>query len=276
MQQEEKECGQIPEWLLREEDYTPVTERDSFLEKTMRAILSVLARMKAEKEYIGKSKTAPALRIAGAVFVIVLLSLSKNLAFAGLVFVLLIVRLAFCSGRQIKSVIKGALGAVLISALILASAAILGHPHTFVYITLKVFLSVTLLGILSNTLPWNQITSGLKWFHLPDIFIFTLDLTMHYIMQLGEICCQMLFALRTRTIGKSPKKAGALTGILGVTFLKSKELSQETYDAMVCRGFDGTYPLRNRKTFPAANIGYGTGLMVIAVLFFYLEHVSAG
>ncbi len=276
MQQEEKERRQIPGWLLLEEDYIPVTERDSFLEKTMRAILSVLAKMKAEKEYIGKSKTAPSLRIAGAVFVIVLLSLSRNLAFAGLVFVLLFVRLAFCNGRQIKSVLKGAIGAVLFSAVILAPAAILGHPHTFIYITLKVFLSVTLLGILSNTLPWNEITSGLKSFHLPDIFIFTLDLTMHYIMQLGEICYQMLFALRTRTIGRSPKKAGALTGILGVTFLKSKELSQETYDAMVCRGFDGTYPLRKRKASPAANICYGIGLLLTAVLFFYLEHVSAG
>lgn len=273
MQQEEKERRQIPGWLLLEEDYIPVTERDSFLEKTMRAILSVLAKMKAEKEYIGKSKTAPSLRIAGAVFVIVLLSLSRNLAFAGLVFVLLFVRLAFCNGRQIKSVLKGAIGAVFFSAVILAPAAILGHPHTFVYITLKVFLSVTLLGVLSNTIPWNEITSGLKSFHLPDIFIFTLDLTMHYIMQLGEICYQMLFALRTRTIGKSPKKAGALTGILGVTFLKSKELSQETYDAMVCRGFDGTYPLRKRKTSPAANICYGIGLLLTAVLFFYLEHV---
>ena len=57
MQQEEKERRQIPGWLLLEEDYIPVTERDSFLEKTMRAILSVLAKMKAEKEYIGKNKT---------------------------------------------------------------------------------------------------------------------------------------------------------------------------------------------------------------------------
>lgn len=270
---EKKEQGSIavPEWLLREEVYTPGKDREGFLSKTVVSVLAVLSRMKHTKEYRKQSQTAPALRIAGVVFLILLLSLSKNLLFPVAVIVGILVRLAFLSGKQIRRILAAALGAVFLSALILLPAAVLGNLHTFVYITVKVAASVTILGILSDTMPWNQITAGLKLFHLPDIFIFTLDITLKYIALLGEICFRMLQALKVRSIGKNTQKSKTLSAILGVTFLKSKELSDEMYQAMECRGFDGSYVVLKKRTSPIANLCYLLGVLCVVFVFLKLE-----
>ena len=52
----------------------------------------------------------------------------------------------------------------------------------------------------------------------------------------------MLTALKLRSIGHNPHKGRALSGVLGVMFLRSREMSEEMYQAMVCRGYTGEYP----------------------------------
>jgi cobalt/nickel transport system permease protein len=199
------------------------------------------------------------------------MSLSKNLMFPIVVITGLLVRLAMLSGTQITSILKTTFSAILISALVLAPAAIFGAWHTFFYITVKVTGSVTLLGLLAGTMPWNQMTSGLRLFHIPDIMIFTLDITLKYIMLLGEICFQMLQALKIRLIGRNPQKSKALSGIFGVTFLKSREMSEEMYQAMECRGFDGKYVILKRETNVIHNVLYLFGFLILFFIFFKTE-----
>ncbi len=272
MQIEKREdTVRVPEWLLVEEDYVPSKDRDRFLAKTTLSILSVLAKMKNKKEYGIQNRTAPALRIAGAVFVLILLSLSKNPLFPVTMLVAILLRLSLLKGKQIRAILGNTAVAVCISGLILLPAAILGNAHTFFYITEKIAVGVTLLGVLSETMPWNQITSGLKLFHLPDLFIFTMDITLKYILLLGEICFQMMQALKIRCIGRNPAKSKAMSGILGVTFLKSKELSEEMYQAMECRGFDGTYVIWKRKTSAGWNLLHLTGIILVFLFFLKME-----
>jgi cobalt/nickel transport system permease protein len=261
----------VPEWLLVEEEYVPPKDRDGFLQKTTISILAVLSSVKREKEYVNDGKTAPALRIASAVFVIILMSLSQNLMFPIAIITGILVRLAMLSGTQIRQILKSTCSAVFISALILIPAAIMGAWHTFFYITIKVAGSVTLLGILASTMQWNQMTSGLRLFHIPDIMIFTLDITLKYIMLLGDVCFQMLQALKVRMIGRNPQKSKALSGIFGVIFLKSKEMSEEMLQAMECRGFDGKYVILKRKTSWLYNLIYLCALIFVLWLFLKME-----
>lgn len=271
MKDRDKENVILPEWLLAEENYVPLKDRDGFLQKTTVSVLTVLSKVKWEKEYVNYSKTAPALRIASVVFVIILMSLSKNLMFPIVVITGLLVRLAMLTGTQIRRILKTTGSAVLLSVLVLAPAAIFGAWHSLFYITVKVAGSVTLLGVLADTMPWNQMTSGLRLFHIPDIMIFTLDITLKYIMLLGEICFQMLQALKVRLIGKNPQKSKALSGIFGVTFLKSRELSEEMYQAMECRGFDGKYVILKRRTTVFRNVAYLFGLLILGFVFLKME-----
>lgn len=104
------------------------------------------------------------------------------------------------------------------SALILLPAVFIGNPQILLIITTKVFVSVTLIGILSAGTSWNKLTASLRSFHIPDIFIFTLDITLKYIAVLGEICMEILTSLRLRSVGQNRKKHSPFLGYWGFPF----------------------------------------------------------
>ena len=125
--------------------------------------------------------------------------------------------------------------------------------------------------MLSAGTAWNKLTASLRAFHIPDIFIFTLDITLKYIAVLGEICMEILTSLRLRSIGQNKKKAKAFSGILGISFLKSREMADEMYAAMCCRGFVGEYKTGRKYTFQKQDIFYILSMIAVVGLFVYLE-----
>lgn len=151
------------------------------------------------------------------------------------------------SAKAIRQILRGTAGAVLFSILILLPSVFMGTPQTLMNITSRVYVSVTLVGILSSGTSWNKLTGSMRTFRLPSIFIFTLDITLKYISVLGEICAAILTSVRLRSVGKNPQKAKALSGVLGISFLKSGEMAEEMHAAMCCRGFTGEYK-KNRNT----------------------------
>lgn len=135
----------------------------------------------------------------------------------------------------------------------------------------KVFVSVTLIGILSAGTSWNKLTASLRSFHIPDIFIFTLDITLKYIAVLGEICMEILTSLRLRSVGQNRKKAQSFSGILGISFLKSREMAEEMYAAMCCRGFVGEYKTQKTSTFRKQDILSLLLMIGVTGIFIYFE-----
>ena len=94
---------------------------------------------------------------------------------------------------------------------------------------------------------------------------------MKYISMLGEICAAILTSVRLRSVGKNPQKAKALSGVLGISFLKSGEMAEEMHAAMCCRGFTGEYKKKQKYTLCAADI-FSTFIMAgCIVLFWYLN-----
>ena len=110
----------------------------------------------------------------------------------------------------------------------------------------RVYVSVTLVGILSAGTSWNKLTASMRTFRIPSLFIFTLDITLKYISVLGEICVDILTSVGLRSVGKNPDKAKSFSGVLGITFLKSSEMSEEMYASMCCRGFTGEYQMSKK------------------------------
>lgn len=138
-------------------------------------------------------------------------------------------------------------------------------------ITSRVYVSVTLVGILSSGTSWNKLTGSMRTFRLPSIFIFTLDITLKYISVLGEMCAAILTSVWLRSVGKNPQKAKALSGVLGISFLKSGEMAEEMHAAMCCRGFTGEYKKKQKYTLCAEDI-FSTFIMAgCIVLFWYLN-----
>ena len=179
--------------------------------------------------------------------------------------------LAFFSASAIRQILSGTAGAVLISIFLLLPAVFMGNPQTLANVTARVYVSVTMIGILSAGTSWNKLTASMRTFHVPSLFIFTLDITLKYISVLGEICVEILRSVSLRAVGKNPDKAKSFSGILGITFLKSSEMAEEMYASMCCRGFTGEYQVKQKYRVRPCDIVHILIMAGCVALFIHLN-----
>jgi cobalt/nickel transport system permease protein len=219
----------------------------------------------------------PVQRLALAIFCILLCALSKNAVFPVTVIAVELVRLAMLPGERISDLLRRPLLATLFTALIMIPAAVMGYPSTLGNVTLKVFESVLVLALLNESVSWKDLTGAFSTLHLPDVFVYTLDSTVRYLVILGRFCNRLSEAVRLRTFRKTNWRKSGAGGIMGTVILKSNQMTSAQYEAMVCRGFRGKYrvsPLRRRRfqdlsaAGKMANILYGC-LFPALLLFFF-------
>ena len=264
----------VPEWMLQTEDYTAAKDSDGFLTKSGLSVLSVLSRIR-ETSSKGLIWASPSGMLLTVLLLIVLMAVSKNMLFSYVVLAETLLASLFLCNKALARSVKTSLSAMLLSVLILLPAALLGSPRTMLTVSVKVFTSVALLNLVSQVLPFNKITESLKAFPVPDIFIFTLDITIKYIVMLGDVCVNMLNALRLRSVGKNRTKGRALSGVLGVTFLKSREMADEMYGAMACRGFEGEYTKPRTRALSWKDGVTALFLVAMIAFFIYTQHAIA-
>lgn len=268
---EKEQSISIPSWMCESESYESNIDKDGFITKSIQAVLGILAKLKWNAGKDGRLSASPSLKLCYTFLFILLTACSKNYLFSLIMAAGTILALATYPAAMIRQILSGTIGAVLFSALILLPAVFMGNPQILLTIGTKVFLSVTLIGMLSAGTSWNKLTASLRAFHIPDIFIFTLDITLKYIAVLGEICMEILTALRLRSVGQNKKKAKAFSGILGISFLKSREMADEMYAAMYCRGFVGEYKSGREYSFRKQDIFYIFLMILVVGFFVYLE-----
>ena len=250
----------IPSWMCQEEDYTPSGDKEAFLTKSTKSVLSVLSKLRFNEGKDGRFSAAPSLKLFYTILFIILTASSKNYLFVLIMCASVTFRLAFFSAAAIRQILSGTAGAVLISIFLLLPAVFMGNPQTMANITARVYVSVTLVGILSAGTSWNKLTASMRTFHVPALFIFTLDITLKYISVLGEICVDIL---------------RSFSGVLGITFLKSSEMAEEMYAAMCCRGFTGEYEKKQKYEPCVSDIFYILIMAGCAALFVYLNKIAA-
>lgn len=241
-----QENERLPAWLTTKEDYTPAKESQIYIDKTLLKLFSLLLYLKEE----GPERTGGRAGVKTAVlfFVIGLVAVSER-PFLPLVFlVLILVRISLVSAKTIKLIGKKVGMGLFLSLLLLFPAYMGGHQVTVIRILLKITVTLLYVATFAATVRWNEITKGLSKAHIPDLFLFTFDLTIAYIVVLGEECVTMLEALKVRSIGRKKRKGKEQANILGITFIKSKKMSEDMYDAMVCRGYSGEYRRTHRKS----------------------------
>lgn len=232
----------MPQWLLENDKYEPIKDKDSFIDKSILSILSILSklRLKSEKNKAVFSVNAN-VKVVSVLLIIVLTAVSRSLLFILTVDILLLLIVSFLSIKEIKSILGVCFITTAFTAIILLPSIFAGNGNNSILIVSKVLAAITSVNILSHMTEWNKITSALKMFYIPDIFIFVLDITIKYIFILGELSVNMLYAFRLRTVGRNSDKYASLSGIMGTMFIKSKSMAEEMQSAMECRGFTGEY-----------------------------------
>ena len=262
----------MPGWLLQDDNYIPQSDRDTFVNKSILSIFAVLSRVKAQdSRQLAKFRVKAVFKVAFTLVLVLLISMSGKYTFVMIVNVYLLVVLSTLEAKSIVNILKVSLVMTAFTFVILLPATLSGNSYSGMMITSKVFATITAVNILSHSTRWHSITSALKRFYIPDIFIFVFDITIKYIVLLGDLAINMLYALRLRSVGKNKSKYTALSGIAGTMFIKSKEMAEDMNAAMMCRGFTGEYHVRGKITFTFYDFAYIMTHIALIVMYFYVE-----
>jgi cobalt/nickel transport system permease protein len=247
---------------------------DTFINKSILSLLSILSRIRnQDSSKTTKYQVNTTLKVAFTFILIVLISISRNFMFVIIINVYLLAVLSLMEAKDIVKILRVSFIMALFTFVILLPAAFLGNSFSSVMITSKVFATIAAVNILSHSTRWNSITSALKIFFVLDIFILVLDITIKYIVMLGDFTLNMLYALKLRSVGKNKSKYTSLSGIAGTMFIKSKEMAEDMYNAMECRGFTGEYHVYKNFKFTLADFVYLIINIGIMFLFLYFRRI---
>lgn len=262
----------MPEWLLKKDNYVPPKDKDAFIDKSIISILGVLTRFIRQAEYkTEKFQINALIKLISTLILVIFVSLTKSFTFVLITNVFMLVLINFFNINLIKCILRVSLSVVIFSFVIFLPAVFLGYGNNILMIILKILVSVIAVNVLAFTTKWNELTNALKIFRVPDMFIFVLDITIKYILILGEFSLNMIYALKLRSIGKNSNKSTALSGIVGTMFIKSKEMSEEMYGAMECRGFTGEYKVCKKFKLRLPDyICIGFNLIFILTYFYFV------
>lgn len=252
----------IPEWMETEEVYEAPAGKVKYIQKSLLAAAGSLSKI---RESLSSRRDVSGWLLSAVLFIL-LISLSRNILFVYVMLAAVLLRTCFLKGN-IRRIIFPAAGAAVISMVIVLPAALMGKA-ALLNLPCRVFASVMILGILVSTSGISSITMSLRRFHIPAVFIFTLDTAIRYIAVLGDMSIQMFEALKVRTIGKGREGIG---GIGGSLFLKSSEMSEEMYQAMVLRGFDGEYMMADLEK--SSNLLPVLSSLAVILIYVLLEFV---
>lgn len=271
MDNTESEMTDIPEWLFISENYIPLTDKDTFVNKSILSIFRVISMIKMQDSIQqSRLKINVPLNILCTAILLMLVSLTKSFVFVIVVNVYFLSILCVTDTDRLVRILKLSLGVTLFTAIIMIPAFFQGNSYSSIMITTKVFASITAVGLLSHTTKWSFLTKALKRFYVPDIFILILDIAIKYIYRLGELSLSMFYALKLRSVGKNNKKYTSMAGVAGTMFLQSMEMAEEMYHAMECRGFSGEYHRLEKTKFKWIDYFHITIHIGFFVLYLYL------
>lgn len=262
------------DWLFEKEEYIPEKDHQQFLDKSIISILKVLSRIRRRGMHSYKFlyRLNPTLKVIFTFLNIILLSISRSFGYvflfdicaAGLIFTL--------DSKERKNILIISIVIPTFTLIMLIPSYLSGNIINSTLILSKVTGTIISVNLLSYTTKWDHVTKALKLLFIPDLFIWVMEITIKYIVLLGEHSVEMLYALKLRSIGKNNRKYNSISKIMGNLFLKSKEMGEEMFSAMECRGFTGEYSTPLVFKLTKNDIIY-IGMNLIFIIVFMLTRI---
>ena len=233
----------LPEWMRETDNYVPPKDGGTFAVKTIQTIGKIMSRLRVQSGH-EKRRHLPALfKLIALVGLIIITSVSQNRIVLMVIVAGLLAYLCTWPAKGLAGIFKTPLAAAALAFVLFLPAMIMnpaGITNNLVVVA-KVFICVTMVTVFNHTTQWNHVTIALRKIHVPGIFVFTLDITLKYIVLLGNLIQDLLTSMQFRAVGKHDKKYSSVGGVMGVTFIRGTEMNEQMYEAMRCRGFTDDY-----------------------------------
>ena len=136
---------------------------------------------------------------------------------------------------------------------------------------LRVFNSVSIALLIVFTTPFPAFIKSFKIIGVPDTFLMIISLAYKYIFILSRTIEETYFALKSRLSGNIKKSnlRHIIGGRMFFIFKRSVVIYENTYFAMVSRGYNGKIKLHSRQSFKISDfialvivITFGLGLIL--------------
>ncbi|WP_297425851.1 energy-coupling factor transporter transmembrane protein EcfT [Clostridium sp.] len=263
----------VPEWLLVKDNYVPKEEKNLYIEKSIFSLIKIISIIRQDKNQ-GKLVYSinPTLKVICTLVMVILTSVSRNIIYLLIMDIYSLINLFLMEKRTRKRILLRSIIFPFITLIVLIPSMFYGNIHNSLLIFQKLLITILLMNLLPHNTKWNEISKSLKLLFIPDIFIWIMDITIKYIVLLGEHSINLLYALKLRAIGITPNKYNSLTGIMGSLFIKSYKMSEEMFYAMECRGFVGEYSTKVNLKFKKIDYVYLIVNVLLVSLFIYLYY----
>ena len=262
----------IPAWLCVRENYLPRKGNDGFINKTVVVLLGLIAVLRSQ-DCIGQRhrvRKDALWRLLLTFVIIILLSLTREFVFVFIVLTVLLLRLCVMPLSDLRKVSALAVIAGCFSFIIMLPSTVFDNSYSITMLPAKTVASVLAVGILARTTRWTELVHALGRVRVPGTLIFIVDITLKYLLLLGEFTLESTRALKLRSVGVNKGKYNSIASVTGNLFLRSRFLADEMYVAMVCRGYAGIYPVMKRPGFEPLDLCYIAAGFVFIVLFLLL------
>ena len=233
----------LPEWMRETDFYVPPKDGGTFAVKTIQSIGKIMSRLRVQSGHEKKRHFPALFKLIALVVLIVITSVCQNRFVLMGIIAGLLAYLCTWPAKDLPGILKTPVAAAALAFVLFLPAMVMnpaGIPNNLV-VVVKVFICVTMVTIFNHTTQWNHITLALRKIHVPGIFVFTLDITLKYIVLLGNLIQDLLTSMQFRAVGKHDKKYSSIGGVMGVTFIRGTEMNEQMYEAMRCRGFTDDY-----------------------------------
>lgn len=269
----ERSTTELPSWLEAPQAYEPLRDKGAFASKSALSIAAALRQLRLDDGRSSRLSPAAPVKLALALCAIILNSLATNLMVTLVLLAFVLVRAALLPAHALARTAAVAGAAALLAFALALPAALLGQSASAVRLGLKALVSTGLAMEVALTTPAGELTGALRAYHVPNLAIFAIDLALRNIVRLGDCALETLTALTLRSVGHDASKSTSMGSVGGTLFVRASKAAQDTYDAMRCRGFEGTYDRRDTVRLGAADAAWIAAFALFLLLFLHLEGI---
>ena len=142
-----------------------------------------------------------------------------------------------------------------------------GDPRRALAIAEKSFLSGFGALLLIATTPLTQLLAALEWLRVPRLLVLVMQFVYRYLFVISEQAQHMRLAAQSRygAGAGASRRFQSSAGALSVLFVRSWERAEGVYQAMLARGFSGTFLPSARPHLHPADLGFLAGAVVSCV-----------
>ena len=261
----------VPEWLSAKDNYIPKEEKNLYVEKSIFSLIKIISIIRQNKNQDKLIYSInPTLKVVSIIVMILCVSISRSFIYLLLIDIYVLINLFLMEKKSRKRILLKSLIFPLVTLIALIPSMFYGNIYNSLLIFQKLIITILIMNLLSHNTKWSEISKSLKLLFIPDIFIWIMDITIKYIVLLGEHSINLLYALKIRSIGITSNKYNSLTGIMGNLFIKSYKMSEEMFHAMECRGFVGEYTTKVNLKLKKMDYAYLGINILLVILFIYL------